>query len=64
MGFARMIRLRPACRVMRALLAPLALLALTPCAVPSGATLSAGAVASPDRYGALAAREEIGRAHV
>ncbi len=59
MGFARMIRLRPACRVMRALLAPLALLALTPCAVPSGATLSAGAVASPDRYGALAAREVL-----
>ncbi|MGA2708859.1 MAG: gamma-glutamyltransferase [Steroidobacteraceae bacterium] len=54
-----MIRLRPACRVMRALLAPLALLALTPCAVPSGATLSAGAVASPDRYGALAAREVL-----
>jgi len=44
---------------MRALLAPLALLALTPCAVPSGATLSAGAVASPDRYGALAAREVL-----
>jgi len=46
--------------VLRALLALLALLALTPCAVPNGAaTLSAGAVASPDRYGALAAREVL-----
>ena len=60
-----MNRLRPTCRVVRALLALLALLALAPCAVPNGAaassaaTLSAGAVASPDRYGALAAREVL-----